>query len=99
MANGRLAVNRREFLRYTALAGALGAAGTLASPRRARAQTKGKVRFAYLQLGWTATEIIHKEDLLGKRGWSVDYTVVPGSPPTLVNAYAAKNVDAIDMSF
>jgi hypothetical protein len=53
-------------------------------------QGKGKARLAYLQLGWAATEIIHKEDLLGKRGWQAEYTVVPGSPSALVNAFAAK---------
>jgi len=57
------------------------------------------VRLAYLQLGWTATEIIHKEDLLGKRGWSAEYSIVPGAPGPLLNQLAAKNVDAIDMSF
>lgn len=91
-------VSRREFLRTTgAAAGALAAAG--ARPRRASAQTKGKVRFAYLQLGWAACEIIHKEDLLGKRGWQAEYNVVPGSPAGLVNTFAAGNVDSIDMSF
>jgi len=92
-------VNRREFLRATgAAAGAL--AGASAWPRGARAQGgKGKVRFAYLQLGWAACEIIHKEDLLGKRGWQTEYNVVPGSPAGLVNTFAAGNVDAIDMSF
>jgi ABC-type nitrate/sulfonate/bicarbonate transport system substrate-binding protein len=64
-----------------------------------RAQSKGKVRLAYLQLGWAATEIIHKEDLLGKRGWSVEYSIVAGAPGPLLNQLAAKNVDAIDMSF
>ncbi|MBI2468043.1 MAG: ABC transporter substrate-binding protein [Candidatus Rokubacteria bacterium] len=91
-------VTRREFLRTTgAAAGAL-AAGS-AVPRRAAAQAKGKVRLAYLQLGWAATEIIHKEDLLGRRGWQAEYNVVPGSPAGLVNTFAAGNVDAIDMSF
>jgi ABC-type nitrate/sulfonate/bicarbonate transport system substrate-binding protein len=64
-----------------------------------RAESKGTVRLAYLQLGWAATEIIHKEDLLAKRGWEAEYTIVPGSPAGLVNAFAAGNVDAIDMSF
>jgi ABC-type nitrate/sulfonate/bicarbonate transport system substrate-binding protein len=93
------AVDRRQFLRATgAAAGALAGAGTW--PRRARAQGgKGKVRFAYLQLGWAACEIIHKEDLLGKRGWQAEYSVVPGSPAGLINTFAAGNVDAIDMSF
>jgi sulfonate transport system substrate-binding protein len=89
-------LSRRTFLR-AAVAGTL-AAG--AWPRPAAAQgAKGKVRFAYLQLGWAACEIIHKEDLLGKHGWQADYNVVPGSPAGLVNTFAAGNVDAIDMSF
>ena len=47
---------RREFLRV----GAGGAAVTtlLGAPGRARAQAKGKVKLAYLQLGWAATEIV-----------------------------------------
>ena len=94
--------SRRDFLRTTgAAAGALslGAAGS-AWPRPAAAQgAKGKVRFAYLQLGWAACEIVHKEDLLGKRGWQAEYNVVAGSPAGLVNTFAAGNVDAIDMSF
>jgi ABC-type nitrate/sulfonate/bicarbonate transport system substrate-binding protein len=90
--------SRREFLRGTAVVAALGATGL--RPRRARAQgAKGKVRLAYLQLGWAATEIIHREDLLGKRGWRAEYSVVPGSPAGLVNTFAAGQVDAIDMSF
>lgn len=71
----------------------------LASPQDVTAQAKPKVRFAYLQLGWTATEIIHQEDLLGKRGWDVTYTPIAGSPGGLVNSFAAGKVDAIDMSF
>ncbi len=96
----RIPVTRRQFLRTTgAAAGVLAAAGGV-RPRGARAQAaKGRVRFAYLQLGWAACEIIHKEDLLGKRGWQAEYTVVPGSPAGLVNTFAAGNVDAIDMSF
>ncbi len=94
----RTDLTRREFLRTTgAAAGTLAAASAL--PRSAAAQAKGKVRFAYLQLGWAACEIIHKEDLLGKRGWQAEYNVVPGSPAGLVNTFAAGNVDAIDMSF
>jgi ABC-type nitrate/sulfonate/bicarbonate transport system substrate-binding protein len=88
--------SRRDFIRTTGAAVAAAAAG----PRPAGAQAgKGKVRFAYLQLGWAACEIIHKEDLLGKRGWQAEYNVVPGSPAGLVNTFAAGNVDAIDMSF
>ena len=95
-ADGRH-VGRRDFLRTGVAAGAALAGGLAACP--GGAQGKGKVRFAYLQLGWAACEIIHKEDLLGKRGWQAEYTVVPGSPAGLVNTFAAGNVDAIDMSF
>src|SRR2546423_11282448 len=90
-----MTLGRREFL----VAGAAGAAALLAAPARLRAQTKGKVRLAYLQLGWAGTEIIHKEDLLSKHGWQADYSIVPGSPGPLLNQLASKNVDAIDMSF
>lgn len=86
---------RRRFLRMAATAAVIGAA----PPAILRAQAKGKVRLAYLQLGWAGTEIIHKEDLLGKRGWSAEYSIVPGAPSPLLNQLAAKNVDAIDMSF
>jgi ABC-type nitrate/sulfonate/bicarbonate transport system substrate-binding protein len=87
-------LSRRQFVK----AGAVGA-GLLGAPGWLHAQGKGKVRLAYLQLGWAATEIIHKEDLLGKRGWQVEYSIVPGSPVPLLNQLTAKNVDAIDMSF
>ncbi len=98
-------VSRRDFLRTTGAVTGMFGAGMLAAagaglPRPAAAQgQKGKVRFAYLQLGWAACEIIHKEDLLGKRGWQAEYNVVAGSPSGLVNTFAAGNVDAIDMSF
>lgn len=86
-------MRRRTFLK-------LGAAAVVGAPRVARAQAaKGKVRFAYLQLGWAGPEIIHKEDLLGKHGWQAEYSVVPGSPVPLLNQLTSKNVDAIDMSF
>jgi ABC-type nitrate/sulfonate/bicarbonate transport system substrate-binding protein len=85
---------RRSFL-----TGAATAAVTAGAPAILRAQPKGKVRLAYLQLGWAGTEIIHKEDLLGKYGWAAEYSIVPGSPAPLLNQLAAKNVDAIDMSF
>ena len=80
----------------------LGVAGAavLGAPAVLRAQgSKGKVRFAYLQLGWAGPEIIHKEDLLAKHGWQAEYSVVPGSPVPLLNQLTSKNVDAIDMSF
>jgi ABC-type nitrate/sulfonate/bicarbonate transport system substrate-binding protein len=89
-------LGRRAFLK---LAGGGAAAAMAGAPAVLRAQGKGKVRLAYLQLGWAATEIIHKEDLLGKRGWSAEYSIVPGAPGPLLNQLAAKNVDAIDMSF
>ncbi|MFZ1059494.1 MAG: ABC transporter substrate-binding protein [Candidatus Rokuibacteriota bacterium] len=91
-----MTIGRREFLK----AGAGAVAGLwLGAPRALNAQGKGEVRLAYLQLGWAATEIIHKEDLLGKRGWLAEYSIVPGAPGPLLNQLASKNVDAIDMSF
>src|SRR2546428_5442357 len=87
-----MTVGRRELLRAGAAAAAVAA---LSGPARLRAQSKGKVRLAYLQLGWAATEIIHKEDLLGKRGWQAEYSIVPGAPGPLLNQLASKNVDAI----
>jgi ABC-type nitrate/sulfonate/bicarbonate transport system substrate-binding protein len=88
-----MALGRRQFLTMSAAAAVTGV------PRLVRAQGKGKVRLAYLQLGWAATEIIHKEDLLGKRGWAAEYSIVAGAPGPLLNQLASKNVDAIDMSF
>jgi ABC-type nitrate/sulfonate/bicarbonate transport system substrate-binding protein len=93
---GPPALGRRDFLK----AGAAAAAGAAVFPPAAtRAQGKGKVRLAYLQLGWAGTEIIHKEDLLAKHGWQAEYSIVPGAPGPLLNQLASKNVDAIDMSF
>jgi ABC-type nitrate/sulfonate/bicarbonate transport system substrate-binding protein len=89
-----MTLSRRRFL-----GAAVGAAAVAGTPAVVRGQGKGKVRLAYLQLGWAATEIIHKEDLLGKRGWQAEYSIVPGSPVPLLNQLTAKNVDAIDMSF
>ncbi|MBI4594121.1 MAG: twin-arginine translocation signal domain-containing protein, partial [Candidatus Rokubacteria bacterium] len=77
-------VGRREFLKTGATAAG---AALLGAPAVLRAQGKGKVRLAYLQLGWAATEIIHKEDLLGKRGWQAEYTAVPGSPSGLMSQF------------
>jgi ABC-type nitrate/sulfonate/bicarbonate transport system substrate-binding protein len=91
-----MSVGRREFLRIGASAAA---AAAVVGPTRVAAQAKGKVRLAYLQLGWAATEIIHKEDLLAKRGWQAEYSVIAGAPGPLLNQLASKNVDAIDMSF
>jgi ABC-type nitrate/sulfonate/bicarbonate transport system substrate-binding protein len=94
-----MTLSRRQFLKSTIGPGAACVGVAFAAPRLARAQGKGKVRLAYLQLGWAATEIIHKEDLLGKRGWQPEYSVVPGAPVPLLNQLTSKNVDAIDMSF
>jgi ABC-type nitrate/sulfonate/bicarbonate transport system substrate-binding protein len=91
-----MTLSRRDVLRQAVVAGAVTATG---APRALSAQGKGKVRLAYLQLGWAATEIIHKEDLLGKRGWQAEYSIVPGSPVPLLNQLTSRNVDAIDMSF
>ena len=52
-ADGRH-VGRRDFLRTGVAAGAALAGGLAARP--GGAQGKGKVRFAYLQLGWAACE-------------------------------------------
>jgi sulfonate transport system substrate-binding protein len=93
-----MTIARRSFLRRV-IAGGGATALTLAHPRFARSQAKSKIRLAYLQLGWAATEIIHTEDLLGKRGWQAEYSIVPGAPGPLLNQLASKNVDAIDMSF
>ena len=87
-------MKRREFLKAGAAAAVVAGAPAVLS-----AQGKGKVRLAYLQLGWAATEIIHKEDLLAKHGWSAEYSIVPGAPGPLLNQLVSKNVDAIDMSF
>src|SRR5882672_1938666 len=92
-------LSRRQFLKTAIGPGAACVGVVFVAPRLARAQGKGKVRLAYLQLGWAATEIIHKEDLLGKRGWQPEYSVVPGAPVPLLNQLTSKNVDAIDMSF
>ena len=89
-------IGRRAFLKVGMGAAA---AAWVGGPHTLRAQAKGKVRLAYLQLGWAATEIIHKEDLLGKRGWTAEYSTVAGAPGPLLNQLAAKNVDSIDMSF
>src|SRR6185503_305310 len=97
MGADRRHVGRRDFLRTGAAAGAALAGGLAARP--GGAQGKGKVRFAYLQLGWAACEIIHKEDLLGKRGWQAEYTIIGGPPAPLIATFGAGNVDAIDMSF
>jgi ABC-type nitrate/sulfonate/bicarbonate transport system substrate-binding protein len=90
-----MAIGRRQLLGMAAAA----TAASVVRPAASTAQGKGKVRLAYLQLGWAATEIIHKEDLLGKRGWAAEYSIVPGAPGPLLNQLASKNVDAIDMSF
>lgn len=61
------------------------------------AQEKGSFRFAYLRLGWSATEIVHQEKLLEKRGWKVDWKVIDPIPG-LITSFASGTVDVIDMS-
>src|SRR5881296_55081 len=90
-----MAVSRRAFLP----AGAAAAAAAALGPAPPSAHGKGRVRPPRPQLGWAATDIIHKEGLLGKRGWQAEYSIVPGAPGPLLNQLASKNVDAIDMSF
>lgn len=91
-------MKRRDFLKAAGLAGTALLGGNLLSSKPVLAQ-KPKVRLAYLQLGWAATEIIHMEDLLGKHGWDAEYTPIAGPPVDLITAYAAGKVDAVDMSF
>ncbi|MBI2371186.1 MAG: ABC transporter substrate-binding protein [Deltaproteobacteria bacterium] len=93
-------ISRRAFLKGASVLGAsLAGAGLGPAWVPPAWGQRPKVRLAYLQLGWTATEIIHQEDLLGKLGWDAEYTAVGGSPAGLVNTYAAGKVDSIDMSF
>lgn len=94
---GTNGLTRRKFLRAAGLGG-----GALAASRfiggNALAQ-RPKVNLGYLQLGWAATEIIHVEDLMGKRGWDATYMPIAGPPIDLITAYAARKLDASDMSF
>ena len=89
-------MRRRDFLKIAGVGGAALMGGRLLRSR-AFAQ-RPKVRLGYLQLGWAATEIIHMEDLLGKRGWDAEYSPIAGPPIDLITAYAAKKLDATDMS-
>ena len=54
-------------------------------------------KFTYLQLGWSATEIIQQERLLERRGWRIDWQTV-GPISGLVNAFASNQSDIINMS-
>lgn len=74
------------------------AAQPTAAPQvAARCPQDRTYRFAYLQLGWAATEIIHQEKLLEKRGWRIEWQTV-GPISGLVNAFASGQADIIDMS-
>lgn len=53
--------------------------------------------FAYLTLGWAGTEIIHRQNLLGRRGWNMQWQTV-GPISGLVNTFASGQADIIDMS-
>jgi ABC-type nitrate/sulfonate/bicarbonate transport system substrate-binding protein len=68
-----------------------------AAPAGASCAQDRTYRFAYLQLGWAATEIIHQEKLLEKRGWRIEWQTV-GPISGLVNAFASGQADLIDMS-
>src|SRR5438132_12835684 len=87
-----MAVGRRAFLRTGAAAAAAAALG----PAPLSAQGKGPIRLAYLQLGWAATEIIHKEDLLGKRGWQAAAPIAPAAPGPVLNQLAPDPLHASD---
>lgn len=104
-----MAVTRREFLCKAGLAagglglgtliggcgarpGATPAAPTAAATRPARA-----FKFAYLTLGWAGTEVIHKLDLLARRGWDIEWQSV-GPISGVVNAFASGQVSLADMS-
>jgi ABC-type nitrate/sulfonate/bicarbonate transport system substrate-binding protein len=54
-------------------------------------------KFAYLTLGWAATEIIQQEKLLENKGWKIEWSTV-GPISGLVNAFASGQADVIDMS-
>lgn len=88
-------VRRRDLL----LGAATVAAGVGQFARAGGEAPKGRVRLGYLQVSWGVAPIIHKDDLLARRGWQAEYTPVPSAPTALINAFAAKNLDATVMSF
>jgi hypothetical protein len=70
-------------------AAAAGAAALAGAPAGAARPGKGKVRLPTCSSAG-GDEIIHKEDLLGKRGWQAEYSIVPGSPVPLLNQLTAR---------
>jgi len=71
-----------------------------AAPAPAQASNACKdqtYKFAYLTLGWAATEIIQHEKLLENKGWKIEWTTV-GPISGLVNTFASGQADIIDMS-
>ncbi len=68
-------------------------AGTTPAPAR----PSRTFNFAYLTLGWAGTEIIHRQNLLGRRGWNMQWQTV-GPVSGLVNTFASGQADIIDMS-
>jgi ABC-type nitrate/sulfonate/bicarbonate transport system substrate-binding protein len=80
---------------------AAAAIGPLGVPSAAEAQAACSrdrtYKFTYLQLGWSATEIIQQEGLLEKRGWRMEWQTV-GPISGLVNAFASGQSDIINMS-
>jgi len=76
--------------------------GQAAAPAQAPAQASNACKdrtykFAYLTLGWAATEIIQQEKLLENKGWKIEWSTV-GPISGLVNAFASGQADLIDMS-
>lgn len=67
------------------------------SPTAQKFKADKTFKFAYLTLGWAATEIIDKQKLLEKRGWKVEFTTV-GPISGLVNTFVSGQADIIDMS-
>jgi len=81
----------------SAPAAASGSSAAQAPAQAANACQDRTYKFAYLTLGWAATEIIQQEKLLENKGWKIDWTTV-GPISGLVNAFASGQADVIDMS-
>ncbi|HEX2184543.1 MAG TPA: PhnD/SsuA/transferrin family substrate-binding protein [Chloroflexota bacterium] len=98
-----MSMNRRRF--HRGAAAALGAPGLAAAcaPTSPPAAGPGQptpsrtFRIAYLTLGWAGIELIHQLGFLEQRGWSITWQAVD-SISGVVNAFAAGQLDLIDMS-
>src|SRR5262245_43324409 len=92
-------MKRRELLRAMAGVGAASlvvpgiACGVLPAVRSG----PPTIKIAYLTLGWAGIEIIHHLGLLDPRRWDIEWRPVDAISG-LVNAFAAHQVDLIDMS-